>query len=641
MLISDCKDLFLHFHSTFIILHSSFTMPDIIQLLPDAVANQIAAGEVIQRPASVVKELMENAVDAGSSQIEVIIKDAGKTLIQVIDNGKGMSETDARLSFERHATSKIRSADDLFSIQTMGFRGEALASIAAIAYVELKTRRAEDDLATKIEIQGSKVINQEGCQANQGSSISVKNLFFNVPARRKFLKADPVEFRHILDEFQRAALAYPEIAFSLHHNNMEVFHFSKENLRQRIVSVMGGNYNQRLVPVEEKTTIIEVSGFIGKPEFAKKTRGEQFFFVNKRFFKHPYFQHAIQAAYEDLIPKDEFSSYFLHFTVDPKTIDVNIHPTKTEIKFEDEKHIYAILRSAIRQALGKHNLTPTLDFERDQTFDVSFPSNKPIVTPTIKVNPDFNPFKTSEQKIYTKSSSSSPQAEKNNQANWQKLYENHEVNKPLNPEKESVSQTIISSDWDNSPQSDEKIISQLHNKYILSAIKSGIMLIHQQYAHERILYERFKYALQSHKGISQRQLFPQTVELNHADASLLKELKTEMAALGFEVREFGKNAFIIDGLPSDIANSDPLPLLHGMLESYKNNLTELKIDKREALAQSMAQYGSIKAGHKLSHQEMLSLIDQLFACEIPYYTASGKPTLSMLTLDELEKRFMK
>ncbi len=622
-------------------------MPDIIQLLPDAVANQIAAGEVIQRPASVIKELMENAVDAGSTTIEVIIKDAGKTLIQVIDNGKGMSETDARLSFERHATSKIKSADDLFAIQTMGFRGEALASIAAIAYVELKTKRPKDDLGTKIEIQGSKVVTQESCQCNQGTSFSVKNLFFNVPARRKFLKADPVEFRHIIDEFQRVALAYPAIAFSLHHNNAEVFHFAKENLRQRIVSVMGGNYNQRLVPVQEKTTIIELEGFISKPEFAKKTRGEQFFFVNKRFFKHPYFQHAIQSAYEGLIPKDEFAAYFLHFTIAPQTIDVNIHPTKTEIKFEDEKHIYTILRSAIRQALGKHNLTPSLDFERDQTFDISFPENKPLVPPTIKVNPDFNPFKTTEQKTYAKSSSAWPQIEKSNKENWQKLYESHESSK-IDAEQnlaietnKTSQQAIISADWDNKQKPDEKFISQVHNKYIISAVKSGMMLIHQQYAHERILYEKFKYALLSNKGISQRQLFPQTIELNYADANLVKELQTEIAALGFELREFGKNAFIIDGLPADIAATDPYQLLNGIIETYKNNLSELKIDKREALAQSMAQYGSIKTGTKLSLEEMTSLIDQLFACEIPYYTAGGKPTLSMLSLDELEKRFTK
>lgn len=625
-------------------------MPDIIQLLPDAVANQIAAGEVIQRPASVIKELVENSVDAGSTHIEVIVKDAGKTLIQVIDNGKGMSETDARLSFERHATSKIKSADDLFSIHSMGFRGEALASIAAIAYVELKTRRNEDSLGTKIEVQGSKVVMQESCQCNEGTSFSVKNLFYNVPARRKFLKADPVEFRHIIEEFQRIALSYPEVAFSLHHNNTEVFHFSKENIKQRIVSIMGGNYAQRMVPIEEKTTIIDVLGFIGKPEYAKKTRGEQYFFVNKRFFRHPYFQHAVQSAYEALIPQNEFASYFLYFTIDPKAIDINIHPTKTEIKFEDEKHIYAIIRSAVRQALGKHNLTPTLDFEREQTFDVSFSADKPIVAPTIKVNPDFNPFKTNTEKnTYANPNTIWPKIDTHNKENWQKLYEGHESEKQVSTETSPFGetkinqplQTVISSDWDKEQQAgDEKVISQLHLKFILSPVKSGIMLIHQQYAHERILYERFRYALQSNKGASQRQLFPQTVEFNYTDADLIKELNTEIAALGFEIREFGKNSFIVDGLPADISASDPQQLLCGIIESYKNNLSVLKIDKREALAQTMAQYGSIKPGTKLNNEEMRSLIDQLFACETPYYTAGGKPTLSMMSMDDLEKRFI-
>jgi DNA mismatch repair protein MutL len=618
-------------------------MPDIIQLLPDSVANQIAAGEVIQRPASAVKELLENAVDAGSTNIKLIVKDAGKTLVQVIDNGCGMSLTDARMCFERHATSKIRKTDDLFAIRTMGFRGEALASIAAIAQVEMKTRRHEDELGTRLIVEGSEVIEQEPCSCSAGTSIAMKNLFYNVPARRNFLKSDGVELRHIIDEFQRVVIPNYHIGFSLHHNNTELFHLEGGTLRQRIVALFGNAYNQRLVPVDEDTNILKVTGYVGKPEFARKTRGEQFFFINKRFIKNAYLHHAVQAAFEELLPSDSFASYFLMMDIDPKSIDINIHPTKTEIKFEDEKSVYAILRSAVKRALGQYNISPTLDFEQEMSFNVPYRSrNTPVETPGIYVNPEFNPFeqgqKNTSQSNYTPNYKQEFHNERSNRGSWEELYSLQSKEKQDN----EAAQQTIPTDWDSEElEGSRKITYQLHGKYILTHIKSGFMVIDQQRAHERILYERSMEAMDKHKGSSQQELFPQTIELTSADAELVKELKEEIVALGFDIREFGKHTFIIHGLPSDAPGANAKDLLEGIIENYKQNLSELKLEKRENLARSMARNMAIRAGRTLTTQEMNTLIDELFACTMPYASPSGKPTLTTFTLDDLDRRFRK
>lgn len=618
-------------------------MPDIIQLLPDSVANQIAAGEVIQRPASAVKELLENAVDAGSTSIKLIVKDAGKTLIQVIDNGCGMSLTDARMCFERHATSKIKKADDLFAIRTMGFRGEALASIAAIAQVELKTRKHEDEIGTLLSIEGSEVKSQEPCSCPAGTSIAMKNLFYNVPARRNFLKSDGVELRHIIDEFQRVAISNHNIAFSFHHNNTEMFHLEPGTLRQRVVAIFGQPYNQRLVPVEEETNILTVSGFVGKPEFARKTRGEQFFFLNKRFIKNAYLHHAVQGAYEELMPADSHASYFLMMEIDPKSIDINIHPTKTEIKFEDERSVYAILRSAVKRALGQYNIAPTLDFEQEMSFEVPYRSkNAPVESPGVYINPEFNPF---EQETSPKASSHGFSKSYNGYSGkatpgWEQLYDIPEVNREETEAEGQDVQHTISTDWDASAQgAAPKVTYQLHNKYILTHIKSGFMVIDQQRAHERILYERCLDTLEKQKGNSQQELFPQTIELPPADAALVKELEKEIAALGFDIREFGNNTFIIHGLPAEAPGTNGRELLEGIIEHYKTNLTELKLEKRENLARSMARNMAIRPGKPLTAQEMNGLIDELFACRMPYASPSGKPTLTTFTLDDLDRRF--
>jgi DNA mismatch repair protein MutL len=610
-------------------------MSDIIQLLPDSVANQIAAGEVVQRPASAVKELMENALDAGASKIQLIVKDSGKTLIQVIDNGSGMSETDARLSFERHATSKIRKAEDLFAIRTMGFRGEALASIAAVAQVELKTKRASDEVGVQIIIEGSELKSQEACSIPTGTSISVKNLFFNIPARRNFLKTDNVELRHIIDEFQRVAIPNPQVAFSFHHNNTEVFNLPAGNQKQRLLSLFGSSYNTRLVPVEEDTAIVRIKGFVLKPEFAKKTRGEQFFFLNKRFIRNAYLHHAVQSAFEQLLPSDSFASYFLLLDVDPKTIDINIHPTKTEVKFEDEKAVYAFLRSTVKKSLGQFNISPSLDFDQEaHLYNIPLkPVDGIIKAPTIKVDPNFNPFKNSgrpEPKEVSQRSLS-------NMNNWEKMFEQHTENQEKKEEQQSVD-----SDWDNElHESNRKTSYQLHNKYILSHIKTGFMVIDQQGAHERILYERILESLEKQRSSTQQELFPKTLELNPADFSLVQELLPEISALGFDISEFGKNTFVIHGVPADTTEHDPAALLEGLIENYKENLQELRSDKRENLARSMANNMAIKSGKALTQEEMNRLIDELFACKMPYITPGGKTTVTTFSIDDLDKRFRK
>ncbi|PJJ83946.1 DNA mismatch repair endonuclease MutL [Mucilaginibacter auburnensis] len=618
-------------------------MSDIIQLLPDSVANQIAAGEVVQRPASAVKEMIENAIDAGADKIQLIIKDAGKSLIQVIDNGCGMSGTDARMSFERHATSKIKKAEDLFAIRTMGFRGEALASIAAIAQVELRTRRHEDELGTQLFIEGSEVLKQEACSAPAGTSIAVKNLFYNIPARRNFLKSNPVEMRHIIDEFQRVALAHPEVFFTLHHDGQEVYHLPAASLKQRIVHLLGNNYNQRLVPVEEDTTIIKLNGFVGKPEFARKTRGEQFFFVNNRFIKDAYLNHAVLTAFEELLPDESFPLYVLFIEIDPSKIDINVHPTKTEIKYQDEKSIYAIIRSAVKRSLGRYNITPSLDFDQENSIEhlITPKPFEQIVAPSISFNPNFNPFT---EKSNERPSPSYPRDSSYSRPsilhNWDTLYEIGKRDEPAVQHEIHIEKTIAVDEQEVSKTSERQFF-QIHNRFIISPIKSGFMLIDQQAAHERILYERFLQQLQNHSGVSQQSLFPQSLTLNGADFELLKELFNDIRALGFDIREFGKNTVVVEGVPADLNNADGHQLLEHLLEGFKNNLSILKLDKRDNLARSLARNAAIKAGTKLSLEEMNLITDQLFACQMPNIALNGKPVISTFTLTELLERFEK
>ena len=620
-----------------------YTMPDIIQLLPDAVANQIAAGEVVQRPASAVKELVENALDAGADRIQLILRDGGKSLIQVIDNGGGMSLTDARMSFERHATSKIRKAEDLFAIRTMGFRGEALASIAAIAQVELKTRRHEDELGTGIIIEGSEVLSQQACSTKTGTSICVKNLFFNTPARRNFLKSNPVEMRHIIDEFQRVALANPNVFFRMHHDGQEIYHLPAATLKQRIVHLFGNNYNERLVPVEEDTNVIKLRGFVGKPEFAKKTRGEQFFFVNNRFIRDAYLNHAVLMAFKELLPEDTFPLYVLFIEIDPAKIDINVHPTKTEIKYQDEQTIYAIVRSAVKRSLGRYNITPSLDFDQENSIEhlVTLKPLEEIVAPTITFNPDYNPFVT-EKKVEREIPFLRNTGEYRNSPipqNWDTLYEISK--KEVLSQQQMHAEKSISVDDQELNKTSERQLFQVHNRFILSRIKSGFMVINQQAAHERILYERFLQQLQNHSGVSQQSLFPQSVTLNSGDFELLKELLPDIRALGFDIREFGKNTVVVEGVPADLGNTAEGEILEQLIEGYKNNQAVLKLDKRDSLARSLARNAATKTGVKMSLEEMNLLIDQLFACQMPNVALNGKQVITTFTIEELLERFEK
>jgi len=558
-------------------------MPDVIKLLPDSVANQIAAGEVIQRPASVVKELVENSVDAGAKNIRVIIKDSGKTLIQIIDDGAGMTETDARLSFERHATSKITSAQDLFAITTKGFRGEALASIAAVAMVELKTRREESETGILVVINGSKVVSQEPCSCPKGSSFSVKNLFFNIPARRKFLKSDNTETRHIVNEFQKIVLAHPDIKFSLYHNDSEIYNLSAGNLRQRIIGVFGKQINQELITLETETSLITIKGFIGKPENARRTYGEQFFFVNNRFMKHPYFHKAVVEAYQNILPVEAIPSYFIFMEADPATIDINIHPTKTEIKFEDERSIWQILMASVREALGRFNIVPSLDFENEALIDIPVRSlsNRMPEQPKIEINTNFNPFER-EERLPGKTDFIE-RFEKENTANWEKLYS------ALEKENENPDQ------FEKIRESQRKFF-QIKNKYIVCPVKSGLMLIDQKRAHERVLFERFKDCLSNNRAVSQVDMFPVTAELNPADLYILKEIEGELELLGFRIHHSGKNKITINGKPSGSESSDPLEMLEILLEDYKTTQESPSDSAKDKLASAMAGASAIPYG---------------------------------------------
>jgi DNA mismatch repair protein MutL len=611
-------------------------MSDIIHLLPDSVANQIAAGEVVQRPASVVKELLENSIDSGATKIQLIVKDAGKTLIQVIDNGCGMSDTDARMCFERHATSKIKDANDLFAIRTMGFRGEALASIAAISHVELKTKLHNVTLGTKINIEGSKVIGQEPCQFSNGTSISVKNLFFNVPARRNFLKSDTIETNHILEEFFRVAIINYSIAFTYHHNDKLVYNIESGNFRQRLVALFGKNYNEKLLPIEQNTNIASFYGFIGKPEFAKKTRGEQYFFVNKRFFKHPYLHHAVENAFQELIPEKSIPSYFINIETDPKFIDINIHPTKTEIKFQDEKTMYALLRSTVKQSLGKFTLTPTIDFDIEHSLNLSPPpKDYQIKPPEIKINPDFNPFDPKYKSVFKNQSFDKRQ--ESNRQNWEKIYNvSVEQNKTADfNKKDEISDIFIESD----KQQVKYQFFQINDKFIITSIKSGLIVIDQQRAYERIFYEKFIEQLDNNKGYSQQQLFPQTIVFSSQDAVIVSEIKDELKSIGYDIEEFGKDTFIINGIPSELSSENIKDAIEGMLENYKKNFADLQIDKKINVALSMARNIASKYLRKLEQEEIQLLIDKLFACKIPEQSPSGKRVYILIDNNTLLEKF--
>jgi DNA mismatch repair protein MutL len=601
-------------------------MSDVIRLLPDHVANQIAAGEVVQRPASAVKELLENSVDAGATHITLIVKDGGRTLIQVVDDGAGMSSTDARLCFERHATSKIREADDLLTLSTNGFRGEALASIAAIAHVNLKSRREADELGTDIDIEGSRITKQEACATPVGTSVSVRNLFYNVPARRQFLKSDGVEMKHIIEEFQRVALAHPEIGFDMINNDQEAHKLPISNPRKRIVHLLGKKYDERLVPVEEATDLVSVVGFVGKPEFARKTRGEQFFFVNQRFIKSNYLNHAIHRAYEELISRDQYPSWVLFLSVDPATIDINIHPTKTEIKFRDERNIYAIVNAAVRRALGRFNISPTLDF--DQEASLQFGGDAPMIAQQVssKVVGNWRP-----QDI--------PRS--TNTAGWQQMFD-------VNPATDLLEKATREDrtpepkrgelQFDQEKPAQHKAF-QLHGKYVLAQLRNGFVVIDRQRAHERILYERTLRNLDSGAGSSQQMLFPQNIELNPADMELIQAVSGELNGLGFMFTPMGGNTIAVNGMPSEASEVDPEQLLEDLIEQIKAESGTLKNERHEGMARVIAQSIRINTSKRLDVQEMHDLIDQLFACEMPFYTASGKPTLLTWGLDELEERF--
>lgn len=656
-------------------------MQDVIRLLPESLANQIAAGEVVQRPASVVKELLENAVDAGSTNITLIVKDAGKTLIQVIDNGKGMSETDARMSFERHATSKINSSDDLFAINTFGFRGEALASIAAVAQVELKSKREEDEMGTCIEIEGSEVQSQNTVATKKGTSLAVKNLFFNVPARRKFLKSNPVELKHIIDEFQRVALANPEITMVLYQDDQEVYNLRGGKMAKRIIAIFGKSYQEQLYPCGEDLEVIAVNGYIGKPESAKRTRGDQFFFVNGRFIKHSYLNHAVMTAYEGLLPDNSYPFYLINISVDPKDVDVNVHPTKTEVKFADERTLYALVSAAVKQALASYGIAPSIDFGVDVNFGnddkqrMFTPSSQTDKHPSSgelpNINVDFNTQNpTPPSSFDTEDDSSRFVAKVSSRINdWDK-------DKPLQiPEFKPWENTVIL-ESDNFPDEAQTIIPteqqpepltlssranelsgtiheteetkpsekiepiQIRNSYILYQVKSGIMLLNQEAAHERILYEKFIQEINNHSGVTQKLLFPKELELSPADYILLSEFSDEIAALGFSIEVKTQNKVIVNGVPAIIKNANENDILQGIIEQIKYNKSELSLSHVESIARALAKRTCIKQGQVMEALEMRSIIEQLFACGNPNYSPDGQKTIVMMKMGEIEKLFL-
>jgi DNA mismatch repair protein MutL len=611
---------------------------DIIQLLPDSVANQIAAGEVIQRPASVVKELVENALDAGASEITVHLKDAGRTFLKITDNGCGMSPTDARMAFERHATSKISSANDLFCIRTMGFRGEALASVAAIAEVELRTKRPEDELGTLIIVNASEVKVQEPVACSDGTSITVKNLFFNVPARRKFLKSNTTELKHSINEIQRVALPNPEIRFSFYHSNSMLYDLVKSNFRRRIADIFGKAINQSLVPVEEKTSMISIFGYIGQPKFARKTMGEQFFFVNRRFMRHPYFHKAVMQAFEKLLPADAFPSYFLCLDIDPAVIDINVHPTKTEIKFENENALWQIIHASVRESLGKHNIVPSIDFDQSGSIDipVAVKGRTEVPFPEILIDTGYNPFELEKK---------SGQGGYHFPANDRRFTQNHDDPLLLWPGLSDRDPFPARGREEQVPlhtgnHSGQKRM-QLKQKYILTPVKSGLMVIDQRRAHERILFEKFMEVLKTESVASQQQLFPQTIELDAGDAELLRNILDDLLALGFDIRGFGRNTFVISGTPGLLNVPSPEIIVEKLLEEYKNSPVDAKTRAREQVAVSLAKASALSYGTELKPEEIDHLIDELFACSTPNYSPDGKKVLTIIPLEDIEKTFNK
>ena len=601
-------------------------MPNIIQLLPDHVANQIAAGEVVQRPASVVKELLENAIDAGSDSIKLLIKDAGKTLVQVIDNGNGMNATDAKICFERHATSKIKNAEDLFNLHTKGFRGEALASIAAIAQVELKTKLENEELGTAIKIEGSSMISQEIVACSKGTSIAVKNLFFNIPARRKFLKSDAIETRHIIDEFQRVALAHPQIAFSMHHNTNEVYHLLASNLRKRVVAIFGPKMNEKLVPIKENTEILALQGFVAKPNFAKKKRGEQFFFVNDRFIKNAYLNHAVSSAFEGMLDTGAYPSYFLYLTVPTDSIDINIHPTKTEIKFDNEKDLYAIIRATVKHSLGQYNVAPILDFNRDASLDIpyEYKERKSYAgTPPIKVDPHFNPF-VSEPK--QKEISFPFQRDENS---WETLYASMEP-------QETDAQIAM---FDSQSEIDTGKTFQIQKKYLLSSIKSGMVLIHQSLAHQRILYEDFLESITVKEAVSQQLLFPVSISFSRDEIEMIEAIKNDLESVGFLFEEFEKETIVVKGIPTSLSESQITPVLEQLLDDISQEIPDASFSPFDIMAKSFAKSLAIKTGTALNVKEQETLVNDLFSCKEPAVSPFGKTIFKTLTIKEIDAIF--
>ncbi|MBN1462452.1 MAG: DNA mismatch repair endonuclease MutL [Paludibacteraceae bacterium] len=611
-------------------------MSDIIHLLPDSVANQIAAGEVIQRPASVVKELVENAIDAGASNIQILIKDAGRSLIQIIDNGKGMSETDARMAFERHATSKIKTANDLFSLNTMGFRGEALASIAAVAQVELKTKREEDELGILIQIAGSTVEKQESVSCSKGSQFSVKNIFFNVPARRKFLKSNTTELNNIIAEFNRIAIINPHISFTLSHNDAIIHKLIESSLRQRIVSIFGKNINQQLLPIDTQTSLIKITGFVGKPESAKKQMHHQYFFVNSRYMRHPYFHKAVMQAFERMLTPDTSPCYFISFTIDPSAIDVNIHPTKTEIKFENEQAIWSIVLASVREALGKFNVVPGIDFNQENATEIPIiNSSTRIEAPKTSFNPEYNPFKQNAENT----------SYKRETFDWEKLYEGFENEKGSTTIEPTQSKIQLTNETDN----DAIVLNEIENscaeffqfrrKYILTSVKSGLMVIDQHRAHMRILFEEYLQSIKQQKGVSQQVLFPELLELSAEDCNLLTEIKDDLAFVGFDIDCFGKNTYRINGIPSNLEGKESVKIIEEMISANREKIKDKKTSIHEEIALSLAKASCIPYGKILSKNEIELLINKLFSCENPSYSPDGKVLLHIMELEELEKRF--
>lgn len=607
-------------------------MSDIIQLLPDSVANQIAAGEVIQRPASVIKELVENSVDAGATRIDVAVVDAGRTSILVIDDGKGMSETDARLSFERHATSKIRQADDLFDLHTMGFRGEALASIAAVAQVTLKSRLATEEVGTQLVISGSKIESQEPCSCPQGSSFSINNLFYNVPARRKFLKSNSTELNNILTAFERIVLVNPQITFTLQSNGTELMNLRAANLRQRIIDVFGKRLNQDLLPVNVDTTMCKITGFVGKPESARKKGAHQFFFVNDRYMKHPYFNKAVMTAFERMVPQGEQVPYFLYFTVAPGDIDVNIHPTKTEIKFENEQAIWQILSAAVKESLGMYNDVPTIDFDTEDKPDIPVynPEMFPKATaPKISVDPNYNPFKAHG------GSGSRPSAPVDQR--WEDLYEG--LSDAPQDEEPDLFESLQTEESGQTNIIAEKSPThyQYKGKYIMTAVKSGLMIIDQHRAHVRVLYEQYLAQLAAHENHSQKVLFPEVVQFPASDDVILNKLLPQVKAFGFELEDLGRGSYVVNAVPAGLDGLNPVSLIRDMVEAAKESGVSAIDEINKSLALSMARAAAIPVGQVLGNDEMEGLVNNLFGCSNVNYTPDGKNVLCILQQREIEQ----